>query len=150
MGGRGSSSGAAARGGGGSVSETPEFKNAYNIEMENAMQFEAAYALDTSTTKEALGYQMHVHQEVTGNSLIADTQREVQELERAYKNANRDGASFGMSKEAIAGMKTGINEKISLRRQAIEKMYEAKTEYERYRHQAQVGKQKAKANPSWM
>ena len=146
MGGRGSSSGI-----GGAAKGTPDYKNAYDIEMENAKDFEGHYALEKDTTKEALGYQMYVHKDVTGRSLIADTRAEMEELQRAYRTANRDGKSYGMTQQAIDGMKAAIKEKIDLHQRAIKKMEAARNEYEKYSKQASVGNQKSKRRKGrWM
>jgi hypothetical protein len=143
VGGRGGNSGVNAR--------SAEFKNSYNIEMENAADFEGHYALEKDTTKEALGYQMYVHKDVTGRSLIADTQAEIGELQRAYRHANRDGASYGMSQPAIDGMKAAIKEKIQLRQKAVTAMMSARSEYEKYSKETAVGNAKAKRRKGrWM
>ena len=143
MGGRGGSSGLSAK--------SPEYKNSYNIEMENAKDFEGYYALEPDTTKEALGYQMYVHKDVTGRSLIADTRAEMEELQRAYRSANRDGASYGMTQPAIDGMKAAIKEKISLHQKAIDAMTAARSEYEKYSKQSAVGNAKSKRRKGrWM
>ena len=94
---------------------------------------------------------MYVHEDVTGRSLISDTRKEMEELQRAYRSANRDGASYGMSQNAIEGMKAGIKEKIILHKKAIERMQSAKLEYEKYKKQAFAGKQKSKKKKGrWM
>lgn len=143
MGGRGSSSGMGGR--------SPQYKESYDIEMENAKDFEGYYALEKGTTKEALGYQMYVHKDVTGRSLIADTRAEMEELQRAHRTANRDGKSYGMSQQAIDGMKAAIKEKIDLHQRAIKKMEAARNEYEKYSKQASIGNQKSKRRKGkWM
>ena len=49
-------SGSSARAGGGSkYASTPEYKESYNIEMENAHSFEAAFAIESGATKETTG-----------------------------------------------------------------------------------------------
>lgn len=145
MGGRGGASGLSA------VKNTSEYKNAYDIEMENAKDFVASYALEKEATKEAIGYEMYSYQSVTGKSLIAETRSEVEELKRAYKTANQDGKSYGMSQTAIDGMKAGIKEKIALRQKAIEIMTNARAEYEKYKKQADIGNAKAKKRKGrWM
>lgn len=146
MGGRGASSGM--RGGN---PNSPEGRNAYNIEMENARSFEAEFVLDSNTTKDAIGYQMYVHEDVTGRSLIADTRKEIEMDRRALKEANSMGKSYGMSNDAIAGMKKGIQEKISLKEKAIDKMQSAKEQYEKYKKQAFIGSEKSRRRKgSWM
>lgn len=146
MGGRGGTSGLSAYN-----SNSPEYKNAYQIEMENAKDFEGYYALEKDTTRQSLGYQMYVHEDVTGRSLVSDTRKEMEELKRAYRSANRDGASYGMSQTAIEGMKTAIKEKINLHQKAIERMQSAKPEYEKYKKQAFVGSEKSKKRKGkWM
>lgn len=143
MGGRGSSSGMGGR--------SPQYKESYDIEMENAKDFEGYYALEKGTTKETLGYQMYVHKDVTGRSLIADTRAEMEELQRAHRTANRDGKSYGMSQQAIDGMKAAIKEKIDLHQRAIKKMEAARNEYEKYSKQASIGNQKSKRRKGkWM
>ena len=53
MGGRGG-----AGGGGSRNTSSPDYKSSYNIEMENARSFEAAFAIEDGTTKGAIGYQI--------------------------------------------------------------------------------------------
>lgn len=60
MGGRGGAGGVSSRN-----TSSPDYKSSYNIEMENARSFEAAFAIEDGTTKGAIGYQMYVHQDVT-------------------------------------------------------------------------------------
>lgn len=94
---------------------------------------------------------MYVHKDVTGRSLIADTRAEMEELQRAYKTANRDGKSYGMTQQAINGMKAAIKEKIDLHQKAIKKMEAARNEYEKYSKQSATGNQKAKRRKGkWM
>ena len=144
MGGRGGSSGLGNR-------NSPEYKNAYNIEMENAKGFEASFVLEKDTTKESIGYQMYVHQDVTGNSLIADTRKEIDFLKRELRDANQNGRSYGMSQDAIDGMKQGIREKISLQEKAVKIMEGARSEYEKYKRQTAIGNEKAKRRKGrWM
>lgn len=137
MGGRGGS------GGGGLTSKSGEYRNAYNIEVENARNFEASFAIEQGATKDAIGYQMYVHQDVTGRSLIADTRNEIKFLKQELREANQVGASYGMTKDAINGMKAGIKEKILLQEKAVSAMESARAEYEKYRRQATTGNQKA-------
>lgn len=146
MGGRGASSGGSMAG-----SRSPEYRNAYNIEMENASNFEAHFAIESGATKEAIGYQMYVHQDVTGRSLIADTQKEITFLRGELRDASKVGASYGMTKDAIAGMKAGIKEKISMQEKAVAAMQEARAEYEKYKRQATTGNERAKRRGGrWM
>lgn len=66
MGGRGSAGGA----GVGRNANSPEYKSAYNIEMENARSFEASFAIENGTTKDAIGYHIfygHVPEECDWN-----------------------------------------------------------------------------------
>lgn len=136
---------------GGRQSLSDEGKEAYDLEMENATQFEAYYALENGTTKESLAYQMYVHRSVTGNSLIADTRAEMDELKRALKDADMDGESYGLSKDTILGIKAAISEKINLHEKAIEAMEGARTEYEKYTSQYRAGNAKGKRNGGkWM
>lgn len=110
MGGRGSAGGA----GVGRNANSPEYKSAYNIEMENARSFGAAFAIENGATKDTIGYQMYVHQDVTGRSLIADTRRDIDALKRDLREASQMGKSYGMSQASIDGMKAAMREKISL------------------------------------
>lgn len=94
---------------------------------------------------------MYVHKSVTGNSLIADTQREVDFLKSEYKNATAMGKSYGMSTDAIGGMKAGIKAKIEIQEKAIKAMQGARDEYEKYSRQASAGSAKAKRRGGrWM
>lgn len=77
MSGRGASSGISSRN-----ASTPEYKEAYRTEMENAHDFPAAFAIESNATKATIGYQMYVHQDVTGRSLIADTRKDVDYLKK--------------------------------------------------------------------
>lgn len=141
MGGRGGSSGMSAK--------SSEYKNSYNIEMENATNFRGYF--EQNTSKEVIGYQMYVYKDVTGRSLIADTRAEIEELQRAHRSANRDGASYGMTQPAIDGMKAAIKEKIKLRQEAVNAMTSARYEYEKYSKESAVGDAKSKRRKGqWM
>ena len=130
---------------------SPDYKNSYNIEMENARSFEAAFAIEDGTTKGAIGYQMYVHQDVTGRSLIADTRKDIDALKRDLRDANQMGKSYGMSQASIDGMKAAIREKISLQEKAVTAMEGARSEYEKYKRQAASGNAKAKQRGGrWM
>ena len=85
MGGRGGTGG----GIGSRNASSPDYKNSYNIEMENARSFEAAFAIENGATKETTGYQMYVHQDVTGRSLIADTRKDIDALKRDLREAHQ-------------------------------------------------------------
>lgn len=147
MGGRGGNSGLTSGGG----SSSPEYKNAYNIEMENAKNFEAYFAIEKGVTKETIGYQMYVHQDVTGRSLIADTRKEIGFLKHELREANQVGKSYGMSQNAINGMKQGIKEKISMQEKAVKAMENSRSEYEKYKRQAITGNENAKRRKGkWM
>lgn len=117
--------------------------------MEHGQEFRADFALK-NMTKDAIGYEMYTHEVVTGRSLIADTQKEIDELKRAQRNADRDGASYGMSKEAIAGMKAGIREKISQRQKAVTIMQEARIEYEKQKRNATTSSGNLKRRRNWL
>lgn len=146
MGGRGSSGGFSSRN-----SSSPEYKNAYNIEVENARNFDASFAIESGATKDAIGYQMYIHQDVTGRSLIADTRKDIDFLKRELRDANQVGKSYGMSQASIDGMKAGIREKISLQEKAVAAMESARSEYEKYKRQASSGNAKAKRRGGrWM
>lgn len=150
MGGRGGASG----GGGspsGRSSGSPDYKRPYEIEMENAKDFEAYFAVEPGATKEATGYQMYVHQDVTGRSLIADTRKDIDALKRDLREANAMGKSYGMTQQSIDGMKAAIREKISLQEKAVTAMEAARSEYEKYKRQAAAGNAKAKRRGGrWM
>lgn len=143
------------RGGAGWISSrnssSPEYKNAYNIEVENARNFDASFAIESGATKDSIGYQMYVHQDVTGRSLIADTRKDIDFLKRELRDANHVGKSYGMSQASIDGMKAGIREKISLQEKAVAAMESARSEYEKYKRQASSGNAKAKRRGGrWM
>ena len=143
FGGRGGSSGMGTKSQG--------YKDGYNGEMENAMDFAAAYALDESATKDSVGYEMYMYKNATGRSLIGDTQSEIDELERAHRKANREGASYGIPQATIDGIKAGMKEKMRLRQEAIKVMTSARAEYEKYHKRATAGNEKAKRrNGKWM
>lgn len=148
MGGRGASSGVVI---GGKSALSAEARASYDIEMSDADNFSASFVLQSGITKDAIGYQMYVHKEVTGRSLIADTRNETDELRRALRTADADGKSYGMSIEAIKGMKQGLRDKISLREEAIERMTDARSSYEKYSKTASAGNEKAKKRKGrWM
>ena len=77
---------------------------------------------------------------------LDDINKEITELKRAYRSASVDGKSYGMSNEAIRGMKRGIQDKITLREMAVQKMTSARAEYDKYSKDAQKGAAKAKRN----
>ena len=130
---------------------TPEYKEAYRTEMENAHDFPAAFAIESNTTKATIGYQMYVHQDVTGRSLIADTRKDVDYLKKEIKQANQVGASYGMSQASIDGMKAAMRDKVSLQEKAITAMEGARAEYEKYKKQAGAGNARAKRRGGmWM
>lgn len=143
MGGRGGS--------GGSYSSSPEYREHYNVEMQSARDFEASFAIEHGATKDTIGYQMYVHQDVTGRSLIADTRRDIDSMKRELREANQMGKSYGMSKAAIDGMKAGIRERISLQEKAVTAMEGARAEYEKFKRQAAAGNAKAqRRGGKWM
>lgn len=147
MGGRGARS--ASSGVVGALSK--EAQASYALEMSDADNFSASFLLQSGVTKDAIGYQMYVHKEVTGRSLIADTRSEVDELKRALRTADADGRSYGMSAEAIKGLKQGLRDKISLREKAIDRMTDARTAYEKYSKEATIGNNKSKRRRGkWM
>lgn len=135
-------------------SESAEFKESYDIEMEDAKSFPAAFVLEDGMSNDVIAYQMYVHKDVSGNSLIADTQKDVDFLKSEIDNADDMGASYGMSQDAINGMKKALQEKVELRESAIKRMQECKPEYDKYVNQARVGNAKAermrKAGKKWM
>lgn len=144
MGGRG-------RTGGIRSTSSTDYKNAYQIEMENAHNFEAAFAIEPNASKDSTGYQMYVHQNVTGRSLIADTRKEIDSLKRGLREANQMGKSYGMSQDSISGMKAAMREKISLQEKAVAAMESARAEYEKYKRQSAIGNAKAKRRGGeWM
>lgn len=140
------------RGGSGSAySSSPEYREHYNIEVQSARNFEAAFAIEQGATKDAIGYQMYVHQDVTGRSLIADTRKDVDAMKRELREANQMGKSYGMSQAAIDGMKAGIRERISLQEKAVAAMESARAEYEKFKRQAAAGNVKAqRRGGKWM
>lgn len=143
MGGRGGS--------GGSYSSSPEYREHYNVEMQSARDFEASFAIEHGATKDTIGYQMYVHQDVTGRSLIADTRRDIDSMKRELREANQMGKSYGMSKAAIDGMTAGIRERISLQEKAVTAMEGARAEYEKFKRQAAAGNAKAqRRGGKWM
>lgn len=129
-------------GGGGGKGNSAEYKQSYDIEMENAMEFESAHFLDKSMTRDSVGYEMYAYENAMGKSLVTRTREDMEELERAHRSANRDGASYGMSQQAIDGMKAALKEKINLRKQAIDIMVSARSEYEKFKKQAWAANEK--------
>lgn len=141
------------RGGSGSSthSASPEYREHYNVEVQSARDFEASFAIEQGATKDTIGYQMYVHQDVTGRSLIADTRRGIDSMKRELREANQMGKSYGMSQAAIDGMKAGIRERISLQEKAVAAMEGARTEYEKFKRQAAAGNAKAqRRGGKWM
>lgn len=149
MGGRGGSSGISAGGVGNPRSEA--YKEAYKIEVSDKMNFAGATALDTNATKDTIGYQMFVYEDVKGSSLIADTRRELEYDKSALKESKAMGRSYGMTDDEIGGMQKGIKEKIKAKEKAIQRMIDARAEYESYKNQASAGSAKAKRRGGrWM
>ena len=149
MGGRGGSSGISAGGVGNPRSEA--YKEAYKIEVSDKMNFAGATALDTNATKDTIGYQMFVYEDVKGSSLIADTRRELGYAKSVLKESKAMGRSYGMSDDEIGGMQKGIKEKIKAKEKAIQRMIDARAEYESYKNQASAGSAKAKRRGGrWM
>lgn len=147
MGGRGGAGG----GIGSRNASSADYKNSYKIEMENARNFEAAFAIESGATKETIGYQMYVHKDVTGRSLIADTRKDIDTLKRDLREANQMGKSYGMSQASIDGMKAALREKISMHERAVTAMEDARSQYDKYKRQASEGNAKArKRGGQWM
>lgn len=145
MGGRGAAGGSNLR------SSSPEYREHYEVEVQSARDFEASFAIEPGATKDTIGYQMYVHQDVTGRSLIADTRRDIDSMKRELREANQMGKSYGMSQTAIDGMKAGIRERISLQEKAVTAMEGARAEYEKFKRQAAAGNAKAKRRGGmWM
>lgn len=140
------------RGGSGSThSSSPEYREHYNVEVQSARDFEAAFAIEPGATKDTIGYQMYVHQGVTGRSLIADTRKDIDAMKRELREANQMGKSYAMSQAAIDGMKAGIRERISLQEKAVTAMEGAWSEYEKFKRQAAAGNAKAqRRGGKWM
>lgn len=144
MGGRGGA-------GGNLRSSSPEYREHYDVEIQSARNFEASFAIEPGVTKDTIGYQMYVHQDVTGRSLIADTRRDIDSMKRELREANQMGKSYGMSQAAIDGMKAGIRERISFQEKAVTAMESARAEYEKFKRQAAAGNAKAKRRGGmWM
>lgn len=119
--------------------------------MQSARDFEASFAIEHGATKDTIGYQMYVHQDVTGRSLIADTRRDIDSMKRELREANQMGKSYGMSQAAIEGLKAGIRERISLQEKAVTAMEGARAEYEKFKRQAAAGNAKAqRRGGKWM
>lgn len=147
MGGRGSAGGKTGSGGGGSAA----YKEAFKTETSDLMNFAAAPFLDKGATKEMIGYEMYVHKSVTGQSLIAATKNEISELRRAKRENAAIGKSYGLSNDTIKGISAGISEKIKVRTKAIQKMEQARSEYEKYAGEASKGNARAKRRKgNWM
>jgi len=143
MGGRGAS--------GGISSRSAEFRSHYNMEMEDAKDFASYFAIEPGATKDSTGYHMYVYQDVNGRSLIADTQRSVDFLKQEIRGADSMGRSYGMSKDAIGGMKQALKEKVELQERAISAMKEARPEYEKYMRGAAVGNERGRRSGGrWM
>lgn len=130
---------------------SPEYQEHYEVEVSSARDFEASFAIEQGATKDTIGYQMYVHQDVTGRSLIADTRRDIDAMRRELREANQMGKAYGMSQAAIDGMKAGIRECISLQEKAVTAMEGARSEYEKFKRQAAAGNAKAqRRGGKWM
>lgn len=143
MGGRGSSSGMS----GGSNS--PDFKEVYDNEMSNARDFPAAFAIEPGADPDMIGYQMWVHNDVTGRSLVADTQEDINFLKEEYRNADDMGRSYGMNQDQINGMKKGIQEKIDLQTKALDAMKASKEQYEKYKRAPGEARDRLRRGGGW-
>ena len=148
MGGRGSAGG---KGGAIGNPSSSAYKEAYKTEVSDKMNFAGATALDTTATKDTIGYQMFVYEDVKGSSLIADTRRELDYDKAALKESKAMGRSYGMTDDEIGGMQKGIKEKIKAKEKAIQRMIDARAEYELYKNQATAGNAKsARRKGQWM
>ncbi len=134
MGGRGASS---------SIKSSAEYKNAYNDEVNRGKRFEGDYALENYMTKEAMAYEMRVHKEVKGTSLIADLNKEVTNLKKNLRENNAVGKSYGLNEAIIKGIGDGIKVNIQRRERAIQNLMGAKAEYEKEVKQEQSRQRKA-------
>lgn len=139
MGGRGGKSGLS-----GGIANSKDYKEAYKTEMSFGTEFQGSQFLSKNATKDMIGYEMYVHESVTGRSLIADSKKELAIEKRNHKEIDALGKSYGMSKESIAGMKKGSEEKIKMREKAIKKMETSRGEYEKYKGEALLGNERAK------
>lgn len=106
------------------------------MEISDINNFAASFALDNTITNDAIVYEMYVYQDTIGESMIANTQREIRWLEGEYKEVPLLGKSYGMSDDQIDGTMAGLRAKIDARKKAIEKMQGARAEYEKYKKQA--------------
>lgn len=148
MGGRGSAGG---KGGAIGNPSSSAYKEAYKTEVSDKMNFAGATALDTTATKDTIGYQMFVYEDVKGSSLISDTMRELDYDKSALKESVAMGRSYGMTTDEIGGMQKGIKEKIKAKEQAIQRMISARKEYEKYKNQATAGNAKSERRKGqWM
>lgn len=112
-------------------------------------EFEADFALNLD--KDSIGYNMYVYKDMTGNSLIADTEKELNFLKNELKESYDVGKAYNMSDNEIGGMQQALQEKINDRQKAINTMKYAKTEYEKYTRQAGIGNYKAnKLRGNWL
>lgn len=112
-------------------------------------EFEADFALNLD--KDSIGYNMYVYKDMTGNSLIADTEKELNFLKNELKKSYDVGKAYNMSDDEIGGMQQALQEKINDRQKAINTMKSAKTEYEKYTRQAGIGNYKAnKLRGNWL
>lgn len=99
-----------------------------------------------------------MHKEVTGESLIASTQREIDSLKEWKKEVGpilkadqKNGRLSSITADYIEGAKKAVQDKIDIRIKAISKMYEAKGEFEKQEIQAKKMKAKAeKSNRRWL
>ena len=142
MGGRSSSSGMTGN-------NSPDFQNAYNDEMSNARDFPAAFAIEPGADSDMIGYQMWVHNDVTGRSLIADTQEDINFLKEEYRDADDMGKSYGMNQDQIDGMKKGIQDKIDLQTKALNAMKASRDQYERYKKAPGEARERLRREGRW-
>lgn len=121
MGGRGASS---------SLIGSTSYKEAYNEEVNRGKQFHGDFALENYMTKEAMAYEMKVHKDVRGTSLIADLNKEVASLKKDLKENKAVGKSYGLDDATIKGIGDGIKVNIKRREQAIRNLMSARAEYD--------------------
>lgn len=121
MGGRGASS---------SLTGSANYKEAYNEEVNRGKRFNGDFALESYMTKEAMAYEMKVHKDVHGTSLIADLSKEVASLKKDLKENKEVGKSYGLDDATIKGIGDGIKVNIRRREQAIKTLMGTKAEYQ--------------------
>jgi hypothetical protein len=117
-------------GGKANIKNSQEYKDAYDDEVERIKNFPGAIALEDYMTDEAIAYEMRVYKEMTGKSMVADLQSEIDYTKQVVKE-NRDvGKAYGASEEVIQGIGDANKATLERMNKAMDKLKSLRSDYE--------------------